>query len=162
MGIFFKFFFFCYHLILIFFCLFQTRVFICFTIIFIQAVGLVSVCTSYNIRWCLRYTHTQSVRAEWGFTSVFSSHDSRSRGLTIFFNKNFEFKIDETSLDPFGNFVITDLKLSTNRLTLVSICGPIKDEPNFYENLAQQIRKFKNKDITMVGGWNLLLRWSQL
>ena len=111
---------------------------------------------------CLQDTHfskntERQIRNEWGFTTVFSSFDSRSRGVAIFFNNNFEFKIHEVCLDPSGNFVVIDLELSTKRLTFVSIYGPNKDEPIFYENLVQKINKFKNEDMLLVGDWNLLL-----
>ena len=117
--------------------------------------------SNYNIV-CLQDTHftknsERQIRNEWGFTTFFSSFNSRSRGVAIFFNNNFEFKIHNFVSDMGGNFIIIDLEMNDNRVTFVSLYGPNKDEPTFYENLKKRINNYKNHNIIIVGDWNVLL-----
>ena len=58
---------------------------------------------------CLQDTHfTKSrervIENEWGYKAFFNSFDSRSRGVAVLFNNNFEFKIHQFLNDTSGNF----------------------------------------------------------
>ena len=109
---------------------------------------------------CLQDTHFSKIserliRNEWGYKTLFNSHDSRSRGVAIFFNNNFEFTINSTHTDDSGNFIIVWLDIGTRKISLVNIYGPNKDDVSFYQNLLNLIHKLDNNDIIMVGDWNL-------
>ena len=111
---------------------------------------------------CLQDTHfvkrnERLIRNEWGYKVIFNSYDSRSRGVAIFFNNNFEFNITDTYTDNTGNFIIICLEVDSRKLVLVNIYGPNKDDPGFYKNILKIITKFNYSDIIMVGDWNLLL-----
>ena len=111
---------------------------------------------------CLQDTHftkctERLVQNEWGYKAVFSSFESNSRGVALLFNNNFEFKIHNKYCDQNGNVLIIDLELSTRRVTLVTIYGPNRDDPVFYTSLFENIYKFNNDGIIIVGDWNLLL-----
>ena len=89
---------------------------------------------------CLQDTHFSNanerlIRNEWGYEAVFSSFNSRSRGVAILFKNNFEFKIHKCKGDTAGNFLIVDVEIKDKRFLLVNIYGPNKDDPGFYENL---------------------------
>ena len=45
----------------------------------------------------------RQVRTEWGYECVFSCNNSRSRGVAILLNNNFDFKIKKTIIDTKGN-----------------------------------------------------------
>ena len=42
-------------------------------------------------------------------------------------------------------------------ITLVSVCGPNRDEPQFYERLQEQQTERQNLHIELAGVWNLVL-----
>ena len=87
---------------------------------------------------CLQDTHfskdnERRILQEWGYKAVFSSFDTRSRGVAVFFNNNFDFILHNTILDKCGNFIILDVEINNKRITLVNIYGPNKDDPDFYQ-----------------------------
>ena len=97
------------------------------------------------------------VQNEWGFKAVFNSLNSRSRGVAIFFNNNFEFKLNKTHTDDSGNVLILDILIFDRKITLVNIYGPNKDTPEFYIDLENKLIEFGNNDIIIVGDFNMIL-----
>ena len=97
------------------------------------------------------------VQNEWGFKAVFNSLNSRSRGVAIFFNNNFEFKLNKTHTDDSGNILILDILIFDRKITLVNIYGPNKDTPEFYIDLENKLIEFGNNDIIIVGDFNMIL-----
>ena len=66
---------------------------------------------------CLQDTHFSKVNErllvnEWGFKAVFSSNNSRSRGVAIYFNNTFELKILNTFCDNNGNLLMVNIELN--------------------------------------------------
>ena len=112
---------------------------------------------------CLQDTHFSGeierfVQSEWGYKAVFSSFSTRSRGVAVLFANNFEFKIHNTVHDTSsGNFLIIDLTIDSKRITLVNIYAPNHDDPLFFENINNLINSQGNKDIIVLGDWNLVL-----
>ena len=111
---------------------------------------------------CLQDTHFEKktenqILAEWGYKAWFSSYLSNSRGVTILFKNNFEFKVHNSKHDPGGNFLILDVTIDDKRLTLVNIYAPNKDSPDFFNDLKQNIIQQGNINIIVVGDWNLLI-----
>ena len=98
---------------------------------------------------CLQDTHfTQSnerrIQQEWGYKAYFNSFDSKSRGVAIFLNNNFEFTVHNSFSDRSGNVLMLDVEILDKRITIVNIYGPNKDEPLFYDNLNNDIIKLSN------------------
>ena len=111
---------------------------------------------------CLIDTHfVQSqhrrITSEWGFTTYYSSYSTLSRGVAIFFNNNFEFKVHSFYNDHNGNMLILDIEIDEHRITLATIYGPNNDDPGFFDNLRRKILEIGNNDIIINGDWNLLL-----
>ena len=82
----------------------------------------------YNI-YCLQDLHfdhkmVRQVRAEWGYECVFAPNNTRSRGVGILFNSNFDFKIKKTVIDSAGNFIILLMHTMGKDIVLVNIYGP--------------------------------------
>ena len=71
-------------------------------------------------------------QSEWGFTAVFSSGTSISRGVAVLFKNSFSFEIVQTILDPQGNYIILDIKAKTQQFTLCALYGPNEDSPKFF------------------------------
>ena len=72
------------------------------------------------------------ITAEWGFTSYFCSSNTRSRGVAILFNNDFEFKIKGIFRDNGGNILMVHISTIKMDVLLVNIYGPNRDDPNFY------------------------------
>ena len=110
----------------------------------------------------LQDTHFEKVnekhiRAEWGYECFFASNNSRSRGVAILFNNNFDFKVKEVISDIQGNYIIVNLTTMERELTLVNIYGPNRDRPEFYELLEEKLQTFQNTYTIIAGDWNLVL-----
>lgn len=116
---------------------------------------------SHNI-YCLQDTHFNEklekyVASEWGYQCVFASYQSNARGVAILFNNNFEFKINKVERDVNGNFIVISLKTMDREIILVSIYGPNRDNPKFYESLKERINNYDSQNLLLVGDWNLVL-----
>lgn len=100
----------------------------------------------------------RQIRSEWGFECLFSSNNSRSRGVAILFNNNFEFEIVDTIKDTQGNYIITVLKVFNKYITLVNLYGPNKDHPDFFHTIQKKVENIWPTNIVIMGGdWNLVL-----
>ena len=111
---------------------------------------------------CLQDTHFTSdmendIRNEWGYEVYFNSFSSKSRGVAIFLNNNFEVKVHKKMSDETGNLLALDLTIENKRMSLITIYGPNNDTPIFYEGLSDIIRELQNQDIILVGDFNLVL-----
>ena len=112
---------------------------------------------------CLSDTHfardqrqERLISTEWGYKVFFSSNNTQSRGVVIFFNNKFEFKVHKYYNDQKGNLLLLDIEIENRRITLGTIYCLNTDEPAFYESLLNQIVKMGNKDIILNGDWNKL------
>ena len=97
------------------------------------------------------------ITAEWGFTSYFCSNNTRSRGVAIIFNNDFEFKVKGVFRDNGRNFLLVHISTMKMDVLLVNIYGPNRDDPNFYTNLNKNIAKLKIPKLILAGDWNLVL-----
>lgn len=93
---------------------------------------------------CFQDTHfipefEQCVEAMWGYKCYFNSYKSNARGVSIFFNNNFEFEVHQERKDKAGNLVALDLTIEGNMVTLINIYGPNTDSPEFYEYVRERL-----------------------
>ena len=112
--------------------------------------------------FCLQDTHFTSdqeniIRNEWGYDCYFSSFASNSRGITILLNNNFESKVHKEKRDLNGNFLALDIDIEGSRTTLISLYGPNRDSPDFYDLISDTIETFDNDKIIICGDFNLIL-----
>lgn len=84
---------------------------------------------------------------EWGYDVYFDSFTSQSRGIAIFINNNFEYKVHNTVNDNSGNFLALEIKLSNIRASVAVIYGLNEDNPGFYNMVSEAISNFKNDNI---------------
>ena len=115
----------------------------------------------YSI-YCLQDTHfspdqEQIIKNEWGYNTYFSSFKSNARGVAILLNNNFEFKVFKEKRDLNGNFLALDIAIDGSRTTLISLYGPNKDTPGFYELVVDTANGFGNDNIIICGDFNLVL-----
>ena len=105
---------------------------------------------TYDI-YCLQDTHftneneTQIID-QWGNSnSIFSHFKSNARGVAIVFNKNLDYKIYQKIIDNNGNFIIADLNIYNQGLTLINLYGPNADNPTFFKKILNIIDDMVSK-----------------
>ena len=100
-------------------------------------------------------------QAEWGFKAKFSSGTSASRGVAILFKNSFSFDIINTVSDENGNFIILDIRIQGQQITLCALYGPNEDNPNFFNTISQIIDNMNNLSVIMVGDWNVVMEYEK-
>ena len=55
------------------------------------------------------------------------------------------------SKDPNGNFIIIELIISGEKITLVNIYGPNDDKPQIYSNVQPHVSELNDENITLYG-----------
>ena len=113
--------------------------------------------------YCLQDTHyikenEINVIDQWGNSNcIFSNFKSNARGVAIFFNKDLDYKIHRKIIDENGNFIILDLNVHNQRLSLINLYGPNKDNPDFFKIISNYIDEIGNTDIIICGDYNCVL-----
>ena len=111
--------------------------------------------------YCLQDVHfvksmENIIHTEWQYDCLFSFGKSNSRGVAILFSKDLDFTIHNHISDPLGNYIIVDITLDNNRLTLISLYAPNQDSPNFFDNIMVIADTFSNNDKIICGDFNLV------
>ena len=73
------------------------------------------------------------------------------------FNKNLDYKIYQKIIDNNGNFIIVDLNIYNQRLTLINLYGPNADNPTFFKKISNIIDDVGNTDIIIYGDYNCVI-----
>ena len=115
--------------------------------------------------YCLQDTHftkndVDKTKAQWGKDYVMSTFRSDARGVAILFGKDVELSIHKQVIDEEGNFIIFDITIFKQRLTLVNLYGPNEDDPmllGFFQNLSNHIDIINNKTFILCRDYNCIL-----
>ena len=112
--------------------------------------------------YCLQETHFSKqiehiITAKWGYKVLYNSFSSNAKGLAILINNNFDYNLNKSYCDPEGDFMIAEITSNERKFLLVNLHSPNQDHPSFYDRLKQEILKFANNNIILVGDWNLIL-----
>lgn len=112
--------------------------------------------------YCLIDTHftpedEKFISLQWGLNCIFNSYSSNSRGIAILFNNTFEYKIHQQVKDAHGNYLLADISVQNNRITLASVYGPNNDNPQFFKSLYEEIDNLGNDSVIICGDFNLVL-----
>ena len=116
---------------------------------------------NFNI-YCLQDTHftkddVDKIKVQWGKDYVMSTFRSNARGVAVLFGKDIELSIHKQVIDEGGNFIILDITIFKQRLTLVNLYGPNEDDPMFFQNLANHIDIINNEKFILCGDYNCIL-----
>ena len=87
---------------------------------------------------CLQDTHftVEKIIDQWGDSkSIFSHLKTNAREVSILFSKNLDYKIRRKIIDDSGNFIIVDINIYNQRLTLINLYGPNTDNSTFFKNI---------------------------
>lgn len=94
------------------------------------------------------------IRAEWGYDIIFSPYKSNARGTAILLNPNYEYKIKKYKKGANGDYIIVELTVDNKPMVILSIYGPNRDSPQFYERLCRELEEFNTDQYILCGDWN--------
>ena len=112
--------------------------------------------------YCLQDIHfteenEMNIKDQWGKSNcIFSNYKSNARGFAILFGKDIDYKIHTKITDDNGNYIILDLKIDNQKLTLVNLYGPNQDNPAFFQQISNYIGEIGN-NIIMCGDYNCVI-----
>ena len=110
----------------------------------------------------LQETHSTRInekiwRSEWGGEFYFSHGQSNARGVGILIQKSLTTITHTVVRDGDGRYLILDITLNGNRMTLANCYAPNTDSPEFFEAFFKEILKIKNEDCVIAGDFNATL-----
>ena len=113
--------------------------------------------------YCLQDTHFThedeiNIRDQWGNSNcIFSNYQSNARGVAVFFGKELDYRIHRKIIDTNGNYIILDLTVHDQKLTLINLYGPNNDNPQFFQDISNFIDEIGNNEIIICGDYNCVL-----
>ena len=112
--------------------------------------------------YCLQDTHftqedIENLNDQWGKNYILSNYKSNSRGVAILISKDVEFTIHQQHTDEGGNYIILDITIFNQRLTLINIYAPNTDCPNFIQIIDNYIDRLNNDMFILCGDFNCIL-----
>ena len=111
---------------------------------------------------CLQDTHwleedKDKIKNIWGNKVFICEGKTNSCGVAILLSCNFEYKVLSCDKDTNGNYLGLLLKLSTMTIYLLTIYGPNKDNPEFYQTIDILLQKYDTTYNIICGDFNLVL-----
>lgn len=92
------------------------------------------------------------------FNHCFSSYyNSKQRGVCILINKKIQFNHHTTISDPEGCFIIINISINNNPITIGNIYGPNSDDPSFFSNLFSSLSNLSSGPIIIGGDYNTVI-----
>ena len=92
-----------------------------------------------------------------GENYILSNYKSNSRGVAILISKDVEFTIHQQYTDEGGNYIILDITIFNQRLTLINIYAPNTDCPHFFQIIDNHIDRLNNDMLFLCGDFNCIL-----
>jgi exonuclease III len=119
--------------------------------------------------YLLQETHSTSDteklwKDDWGNNNIYFSHGtSNSRGVSVLFENSGNFEIKRDFHDEEGRFIILDIILNNQKITLVNVYGPNLDNPAFFENIHSKLNDFDCESLIWGGDFNCVqdVRWDK-
>ena len=112
--------------------------------------------------FCLQDTHFTAsdlnyIRSQWGYNIYCSPGSRESRGVTVLFNNNFEYRLINEKSDTAGNLILLELEIEKRfTINLINIYGPNQDSPKFYSDLSGYLSDSSNDFTIICGDFNLV------
>ena len=99
-----------------------------------------------------------NIRDQWGNNNcIFSNCQSNARGVAVFFEKELDFKIHRKIIDTDGNYIILDLTVNNEKITLTNLYGPNNDNPQFFQTILDYIDEIGNSEVIICGDYNCVI-----
>lgn len=96
-------------------------------------------------------------RFQWGGEVIFANATSSSKGVMILLRKGLSYKYGDSTIDPEGRYIITEMAFDSDSVVLCTIYGPNRDTPEFFTQVASEIEKFENRNIILGGDFNFVI-----
>ena len=93
---------------------------------------------------------------EWGGKIIFAHGNSSARGLAILTSKSIFQQMKNIVKDDQGRLIMLDLHVDEYVVTLVGIYAPNEDSPNFFTNIARELKTRQAQKI-LIGDFNLAI-----
>jgi len=74
---------------------------------------------------------------EWGLEGIVAPHTTKSRGVAILLNNNFDYKITSSTIDPNGNYIALKLQIQSENITLPTSTAPTQILPTFTKKYSR-------------------------
>lgn len=102
---------------------------------------------------------TKMWNSEWGAKATYAHGRSNSKGVAILFKRGFNPTVSNVVKDPEGRFLIMQIVVEGESLTLINVYAPTQSEgteqSNFLENLNSTIDDLEISDVLMGGDFNI-------
>ena len=100
-------------------------------------------------------------RAQWGQSLWLSHGTNNSAGVAILISNRCQSEIHYVKIDVNGRYIIMDITIGEQRVTLVNTYGPNRDDIDFFNNLMDQIEELPNDHRIIGGDFNVILDLEQ-
>jgi exonuclease III len=95
--------------------------------------------------------------AEWGHTCIFNNGSSKSAGVCILCNNNFDFEVKDTFMGENGRVLLVKIVTQSQKLTIGNVYGPNSDDANFFKQVFQLIEPCADSAIIIGGDFNCVI-----
>ena len=111
---------------------------------------------------CLQETHSEPGdqrlwSKQWVDSIHFTHGSNQAKGVCIMFNKVGDLSITKVKNDVEGRYLILECSYHDYDFLLCGVYVPNRDDPNFFSQLLKDIAQFNNKEIILMGDFNVVL-----
>lgn len=93
---------------------------------------------------------------QWGGRCINSFGSTSSKGTSILFDRNLDYKLGPKTVDTEGRYVIVEIEIEQTEIVLGCVYAPNNDNPNFFTEFLTEVDKFQNPNIIIAGDFNLV------
>lgn len=107
----------------------------------------------------IHLTDTRStVLQSTNFPHIFTAnYNSRQRGVAILINNKVKFNHNKSISDPEGRYIIINISIDNNPLTIANLYGPNNDDPSFFHSFFSILKNLPSSDLIIGGDFNTTL-----
>ena len=92
---------------------------------------------------------------DWDNPILFSNGTNRKRGVAILIKRSCNLTPMNTIRDNQGRYIITEIPMAEEKITLCNIYGPNEDSPSFFQNVIKSIEETNPTKLIIGGDWNV-------
>ena len=94
--------------------------------------------------------------SEWGGKWEYDCGTSNSRGVSVLYNPRKVF-VKNCITSGEGRYIILDLQVEDECITVVNVYGPNEDDPTFFQDVFTKAQQFNNANMIIGGDFNTVL-----
>ena len=93
---------------------------------------------------------------EWGGKIIMNHGLTNARGIAIFIKRGSNISFNNVFMDTDGRVIICDIEENNTTTTCACLYAPNKDDPTFFQNIAQELRK-REENKVIIGDFNVAM-----